>query len=133
MTPKKRARILVLEKEIDKLKGEVVKLDQLDAYLEKSKEKMDPETWDKLFRSGIENRRVNELSLKDHNEEIGELKYELEHATDGKVHIYDTAYNGVKIIIGNGMYKVSDEVQYATFRYKNGEVVYGSCELSKSK
>ena len=133
MTPRKRARIQILEKEIEKLKGEMLKLDQLDAYLEKSKTKMDPKTWDQLFRSGAENRRLNELSLKEYNEEISELKYELEHATDGKVHVFDTAFQGTKIIIGNGLYKANDEIKYATFKYKNGEVVYVSCELSKSK
>ena len=133
MTPKKRARIQILEKEIERVKGDIVKLDQLDAYLEKSKDKLDPQKWDQLFRSGTENRRNHEQLLEDHKEEINELKYELERATEGKVHVFDTAYYGVKIIIGNGLYKVSDEIQYSTFKYKNGEVVYGSCELSKQK
>ena len=131
MMPRKRVRIQTLEKEIEKLKGEMIKLDQLNTYLEKSKLKMDPKTWDQLFRSGVENRRLNDLNLQEYNEEIGELKYELEHATDGKVHVFDTAFQGTKIVIGNGFYKVSDEIKYSTFMFKNGEVVYGSCELSK--
>ena len=133
MTPRKRARIYTLEKEIDKLKGEIIKLNQLDAYLEKSKVKMDPATWEKLYRSGAENRRQNEQGLEDFGAEINELKHELEHATESKVHVFDTAYHGVKIIIGNGMYKVNDELRFSTFRFRNGEVVFGPCELSKQK
>ena len=133
MTPGKRARIQVLEKEIDKVKSELIKLDQLDAYLEKAKEKIDRAKWDQLFLSGAENRRNDEQLLEELDEEMNELKHELEHATDGKVHVFETAFYGTKIIIGNGLYKISDEIKYSTFRYKNGEVVFGPCELSKSK
>ena len=133
MMPRKRIRIQNLEKEIEKLKAEIVKLDQLDAYLAATKEKLDPETWDKLNRSGLENRRADEQMLEDNNLEIQDLKYELEHATEGKVHVTDTAFDGTRIIIGNGIYKVTGDIQYATFRYKDAEVIYGPCEISKSK
>jgi len=131
LMPRKRARIQVLERDIEQLKSEITKLDQLDAYLEKSKSKMDPDKWDKLFRSGAETRRINEQNMEEHCMEVAELKHELEHATDGRVHVFDTAFHGARIIIGNGIYKVSSDIKYSTFRYKNGEVVYGACELSK--
>jgi len=133
MMLRKRERIQFLERETERLKSEMVKLDQLDAYLEKSKEKMDPETWDKLFRSGAENRRLNEESLEDFKAETDDLKYEMEHATEGKVHVFDVAYNGVRITIGSDTYKVNDEISFATFRYKDGQVIYGPCDLSKQK
>jgi len=133
VTPRKRVRIQNLEKEIERLKNEIVKLDQLDAYLKNGKGKMDPETWDKLFRSGAENRRVDEQGLEEDMVEIEDLKYELEHATESKVHVLDTAFDGTRIIIGNGIYKINTEIQYATFRYKDAEVVYGPCERSKAK
>ena len=129
---RKRERIKFLEMEMERLKGEMVKLDQLDAYLEKSKEKMDFVTWDRLSRSGVENRRLNAESLAEYSEEIGILRYELEHATEGKVHVFETVFSGTKIIIGSDMYKVTDEISYATFRYKDGQVIYGPCDLSKS-
>ena len=130
---RKREQIKLLEAETERLKGEMIKLDQLDAYLEKSKEKMVRETWDKLFRSGMENRRLNFERLEEISEEIEGLKYELEHATEGKVHVFETVFSGTKIIIGTDTYKVNDEISYATFRYKDGQVIYGSCDLSKSK
>ena len=133
MMLRKRERILFLEKETGRLNNEMIKLDQLVAYLEKTKDKMDPATWDKLSRSGVENRRLNEESLEDIKAETEELKYEMEHATEGKVHVFDCAYNGVRITIGSDTYKVVDEVTYATFKYKDGQVVYGPCDLSKTK
>ena len=133
MMPRKRARIQMLEKEIERLKGEMVKLDQLDTYLANQKGKIDQATWDKLHVSGAENRRVNEQTIEEFTEEANELRYEMEHATEGKVHVFDTAFQGVRIIIANGMFKVNNEVQYATFKYKDAEVVYGPCELTKSK
>jgi len=133
MMLRKRERITFLEKEIERIKNEMVKLDQLDAYLEKSKQKMDAETWDKLSRSGTENRRLNEEHLEDIRAEMTDLKYEMEHATEGKVHVFDVAFNGVRITIGTDTYKVVDEISYATFRYKDGQVVYGPCDLSKQK
>jgi len=133
MMPRKRIRIQTLEKEIERLKNEMIKLDQLDAYLEKSKEKMDPKTWDKLSRSGAENRRGNKQILEEDDIEIGELKHELEHATESRVHVLDTVFQGTKIIIGNGMYNVREEIKFSTFKYKDGEIDYGTCEASKSK
>jgi len=130
---RKRERIKTLEREIERLHNEMVKLDQLDAYLEKAKTKMDTNTWDKLSRSGAENRRVNEESLEDCNAEMAGLRYELEHATDGKVHVFDTAFSGTRIIIGANTYKVNDEISFATFRFKDGEIVYGPCELNKPR
>jgi len=132
VTPKKRARIQTLEKDMERVRGEIVKLDQLDAYLEKTKDKMDPETWDRLYRSGVENRRLSEQNMEDYTIEANDLKYELEHATDSKVHVLDTAFGGSRIIIGNGIYKVTGDIQFATFRYKDAEVTYGPCEKSKS-
>jgi len=130
---RKRERINFLEREIERLNNEMVKLDQLDAYLEKTKARMDKDTWGKLFKSGAENRRLNQESLEDCNAEVAVLKHELEHATEGKVHVFETAFHGARIMIGNNTYRVNDDISFATFRYRDGEIVYGTCELSKPK
>ena len=129
--PKKRARILELEKDLERLKGDRLKLDQLEAYLAKTKGSMDNETWTKLHVSGVENRRINKESLSENAEETAMLKSEIEHATDSKVHVFETAFSGSSIRIGSSVFKVTDEVSYATFKYDDGEVVYGICEKSK--
>ena len=129
--PRKRVRYEELEKLMDKIEGEMVKLDQLDAYLAKSKEKLDPDTYDKLFRSGAENRKINQEKIEEYKQEMSDLRYELEHAVEGKVHVFDTAYPQSKILIASDQYKVTNEIQFATFRFKDDKVVYDTCEIKK--
>jgi len=131
--PRKRARIMTLEKEMERLKGDKIKLDQLDAYLVKTKGSMDNETWTKLYNSGVENRRINEEEKKAFEQEITTLKNEMEHATDSRVHVFETAFSGSRIVIGSSSYKITDEISYATFKFSDGEVVYGPCELIKGE
>ena len=129
--PRKRARIQVLEKELERLDADLVKLDQLNTYLEKTKGTMDNETWTKLHLSGVENRRINNEDTQIARDEMSALKDEIEHATDSKVHVFETAFSGSRVTIGSSSYKINSEINYATFKYDNGEVVYGICEKSK--
>ena len=129
--PQRRERLASLEKKVDKLSVEIAKLDQLDAYLAKTKGKLDAETFEKLYNSGVENRKIYMEQTEEYMAEIEELKYELDHATEGKVHVFDTVYEGVRIIIASDMYKVNDEIKYATFKSKDGQVVYVPCEVRK--
>jgi len=131
--PRKRARILTLEKEMERLQADSIKLDQLDAYLTKTKGAMDNETWTKLYNSGVENRRINVEEKKAYVQEIATLKDEMAHATDSKVHVFETAFSGSRIVIGSSSYKISDEISYATFKYSDGEVIYGICEIVKGE
>jgi len=129
--PRKRTRYVLLEKEMDRLAAESLKLDQLENYLEKTKGAMDNETWTKLHLSGIENKKNNEADHKAFTEEMAELKYEMEHATDSKVHVFETAFSGSRITIGSSTFKLSNEISYATFKYVDTEVIWGPCEISK--
>ena len=130
--PGKRERLSLLEKEMDRLAGEMIKLDQLDAYLDKSKAKLDAETFDKLYRSGAENRRSYTEQMEHNTEEINGLRTEMEHATEGKVHVFDTVYTGTRITIASDMYKVNDDIQYATFKNVDGQVTWVPCEKNRS-
>ena len=129
--PKKRARILELEKDMERLKADKLKLDQLETYLAKTKGSMDNETWTKLHISGVENRRINKEDTDSNLGETAVLKSEIEHATDSRVHVFETAFSGSSIKIGTSVFKINDEVSYATFKYSDGEVNYGICEKSK--
>jgi len=129
--PRKRSRIHLLEKELEKITADKLKLDQLEAYLEKSKGAMDNETWTKLHLSGVENRRINNENLILFTKEIEELKLEVENATKNRVHVFETVFPGSRITIGPSALKISNEISYATFRYSDGEIVYGPCEISK--
>ena len=130
--PRKRIRLSVIEKELDRLAAEIVKLDQLDRYLEKTKNTLNNEMWTSLHNSSAANRQANIEETKSYIEESTELSYEMEHATSSKVHVFETAYSGSRIVIGSNAIKLNDEISYSTFKVNEGEVVYGPCEKSKA-
>ena len=130
--PRKRARLVTLEKEMERLDADRVKLTQLDAYLERTKTTMEEEMWEKLYKSGMENKKLNEDETAAVEEELNTIRYEMDHATDSKVHVLETAFNGSRIGIGSGTYKVNEDISFATFRYSDGEIVYGPCEKNKA-
>ena len=129
--PRKRTRLQLLETKIDMLKNEQQNLDKLDSYLEKSKEHMDPEKWDLLHRSSVENRHLNTGYIDEYTVERDSLIYELEHATEGKIHVLDTVFSGSRVLIGSDMYTVNDETSYVSFKRSDSHVVCEPCEISK--
>jgi len=129
--PRKRARMQALEKEMVQIEADILKLNQLEAYLKKTQGTMDAETWNKLNVSGIENKRINEENYKTATEEIAELRHDMEHATDNKIHVFETAFSGSRVSIGSSFMKINNEISYATFKYINGEITYIPCEISK--
>ena len=130
--PRKRAQLEELERDMERIKTEKTKHIQLFAYLEKNKATMNKETWEKLYVSGMENKRINAETEQSHIAEIERLNYEMEHATENKVHVLETAFGGSRITIGNTSLVINDDISFATFRYGEGEITYGPCEKSKS-
>ena len=130
--PSKRAHLQYLQKEIQRLECDQAKLDMLEEYLERSKPKMSKNTWEKLYNSGVENREINAKELAVYTKELEELKFELENVTDGRIHVLETVYSGARVLIGSDTYIANSEISFVSFRYNNGQIVYGSCELTKS-
>jgi len=129
--PRKRTRLQFLENEIKLLNNEQLNLDKLDVYLEKSKEHICPEKWDLLHRSSIENRQINAEHIYEYTTEKDNLKYEIEHATEGKIHVLDTVFSGSRVLIGSDIYAVNDEINYVSFKRSDSNVVCEPCEISK--
>ena len=130
--PKKRTRLQFLTNEITALEGEQANLDKLDAYLAKTKDYMNPDKWELLNKSSIKNRSINAENLERYREERESLLYDLEHSTDGKIHVLDTVFSGSRLLIGSDAYMVNDEINYASFKNYNSNVVYVPCEISKA-
>lgn len=130
--PRKRARVEELEKEMERIRADQLKLTQLDAYLEKTKGTMDKATWDKLFISGAENKKINAETAANYAADIEQLRNEMANATNSRVHVLETAFNGTRITIGACSFKVVDDISFATFRHSDGEIVYGPCEKNKA-
>jgi len=130
--PRKRARLVALEKEMERLSADRLKLTQLDTYLERTKTTMEAEMWEKLYKSGMENKKINDEETDAVTEEMDTIRYEMDHATDSKVHVLETAFHGSRIVIGSSTYKINEDINYASFRFDDGEIVYGPCEKSKT-
>lgn len=126
--PYKRTRLEFLKKEAERLHNELEKLEKLELYLKKADAQ--DEAKQKIKASAVASRLQNTQLLSECSEELSRLEYELEHAVDGKIHITDTAYPGVKIAIGNASYRVNEPVTYSTFKYSAGEVIFTACEVS---
>ena len=129
--PRKRTRLQYLEKEIRMLECEQLNLDKLDAYLERAKGLIDSEKWELLHRSSVENRHFNDEHIREYTIEKESLKFELEHATDGKIHVLDTVFSGSRFLIGSDMYMVNDEISYVSFKRSDSNVVCAPCEISR--
>ena len=128
--PRKQARLRFIDNEIKKADTEKNKLDQLDTYLARSKGTMDSKMWELLHTSGVENRRLHTENLNNLNKEKERITYEIEHATMGMIHILDTVFSGTKVLIGSNSYNVNDEIRFASFKYRDKQIIYGPCELS---
>jgi len=128
--PRKQARLRYLDSEISKADTDKHKLDQLDAYLKRSKNTMDPKMWEHLYTSSVENRRLQSENLSNLQKEKESIIYEIEHATAGMIHVLDTVFSGTKVLIGSNTYNVNNEINFASFKYSDKQIVYGPCEIS---
>ncbi len=66
------------------------------------------------------------------NEEIERIKEVLSQKSGGKVHVLQTIYQDVKIIIDSIQYIVKSSIDFVTFRYREGEIVFSACEIKSS-
>ena len=128
IVPQKRKRYSFLKKEIEKLKEEIIKLDKLEQYLSRKPANMTKENVDKILASTKNNRYLNNQLYEEYAREMEELEFDMSNATAGKVHVFDTAYAGCRITIANAMYRIIEPINFATFKYYNGEVIFTACE-----
>jgi len=61
--------------------------------------------------------------------EIESIKEILAEKSNGKVHVFATVYPDVKIVIDSVPYPIKSSVEFVTFRYREGEVVFSACEI----
>jgi hypothetical protein len=60
--------------------------------------------------------------------EIGMLRTALAERSGGKIHVTGLIEQDVRLIIDSIQYLVKSNMEFATFRYQEGEIVFGSCE-----
>ena len=128
-SPFKRARIETLELDQARIAEELEKLSKLDGFLAKAAAAGDEEKA-KLHASVIESIRQNKLTVEEQAEELNGLKEAQRQAVNGKVHVLGSIHPGCRISIGSGIYRIEQEIPYSTFKFREGEVVFGPCEYS---
>ncbi|MCL1828981.1 MAG: FapA family protein [Oscillospiraceae bacterium] len=127
--PEKISRLKFLKTELERIAAEDEKINQLEAYLVKT-DNLPDEKRAAIEKSVTETRGRNTQLSEKYSDECNELEAEAERAVDGKVHCTMTVYPGTKISLGKASYRVDDEIKYATFKYREGNVIFGSCEVS---
>lgn len=129
--PKKRERVAFLESELKRLRGEVEKLEQLAAYLSKSKSNLTDENRRQLKAQSVQTLIETAGLNNKYATELNGLKEEARLATGGKVHVFNTVYPGVTIVIASASSKTSDNIQFATFVYRDGNIIFLPCEAKR--
>lgn len=63
-------------------------------------------------------------------QELEQVKNTITKLNASPVHVYGEAFHDVKITIGSTAYTVRQTIPFATFRYRNGEISFGACDLN---
>ncbi|MDR1117321.1 MAG: FapA family protein [Oscillospiraceae bacterium] len=124
----KRDRISFLQGSIKKANEETAKLGSIIAYFNSDKGKADSQNAEKKA-SVIMSIEQNAKIMEEYSEELYELENEAAKLNSGKIHVSNTLYPGVRIIIGGLVRSFETELQYSTIKYGDGEIVFGACEV----
>lgn len=128
--PGTRSRIEELNAEINRLTAEIKKMAMVGFYLERQ-EHLD-EGRAKLYNSIGESTFYYGQLLQEYTDERDTLVREVDGAVEGKVHVLGSAYPGTRLGIASARLKLEQEIPFATFRYYEGEITYGACEVSRN-
>lgn len=127
LSPKSRVRLAELEKMTFSLKKVV---DRLQIILQENPDA--PPKGQREQEARIENVRkllqYKKLML-DYEAELAELKESMDGKKNGEVHAMQTAYPGICITIGLAKNRLTQAVDYATFRRVEGNIEFTNCRF----
>ncbi len=129
LQPSIKKKIADLEASIAERMEDVKKLDFLIKTMAR-KAMDDPKSRDILKRT-IASRTDATAQMTRDQEEINDLKLRIARANNGKVNVLERIYPGVTITIGGFTYTVREAIDYVTFKVRDGEIVYGPCEVAR--
>ena len=123
VSPEMRARLAVLEERHTQIAAQLEKIENIMGAIP-------PEgPGDNPLHQKLALARVQlETELAGCAAEIEMLRTALAERSGGKVHITGLVEQDTKLIIDSAQYLVRSNIEHATFRYSEGEVVFGSCE-----
>lgn len=127
IAPEKRARLKFLIEETERLRQEIEKFDKISKYLIQI-ESLPPEK-EQLKKTVVLGKIKNNKLIGEYSVEIQRIEEDIKKAETGTVHVKDTIYPGVKLTISLGEYVVTTPIKYATFKCRNREISFSSCEI----
>jgi len=123
VSPEMRARLAALEERQTQITAQLDKIESIVGSMPLN-EPGDSPLHQKLSMAHVQ----LETELAACVSEIEMLRTALAERSGGKVHISGLVEQDTKLIIDSALYLVRSNMEYATFRYSDGEVVFGSCE-----
>ena len=126
VAPEVRARLTEMENRRIQHKTQIDRMDNMTRVLpsrEESEERL------ALRQKLLDARNKLGESYDELMNEISELKQHLAALSGGKVHVRGTAFADVKIIIDSSFYYIQKPLEYVTFKFEDGAVLFTSCEL----
>lgn len=122
--PERRERLRFLQTEIARIQAEIEKLKHLVKLLGSTNIPGEPDVRTKARENAVHSLQVDIETLPALVGEYGELFAQIETAQDGKVHVSRTAHKGVRILLGANVYQVTGDLDYVTFKMRDGRADY---------
>lgn len=127
ISPELRMRLADLESKRIQLKAQLDKMDNIARVLPSAH--VESEERLAMRQKLLEARKQLAENYNNMINEIEEIKLRLTKLSDGRIHIFSKAYPDVKIMVDSCFYTIKTLMEYVTFKNKEGEVVFSSCEI----
>lgn len=119
-----------IKTEIENTELSINKLDQTISLLNRlaKNNKLEEDKKQILIKS-LRTRTILAQKIEDLKSKIEQIDYEIELLSKGKIKVQNIIYPGVKIIVGNSVMFVREEIKYCTIYSEKGSVKIGPYEM----
>lgn len=121
--PEMKERYDHLKEELDHLTKNMDNVNKaIDLLTKMAKITALPPDKEEILTKSVNTKQYLEAKIESVGQELVNLKQILQSLSNGRIHVENVIYPGVKISIGNSFYYVRDEIQRATILRENGEI-----------
>ncbi len=125
LDPNKLREYRELVQKVEELNKEYATTEKIIEVLSKVKIEELPDVRKKVLVDSIRNKIVLKSKINAYQTKIAELLPQLS-GKNGSVKVSDVVYSGVKVMIGNAVLYVHDNIAHCTFMNQKGKVIIGS-------
>ena len=119
-----------LKTEVDNMELNISNLDKTISLLNRlSKSNSLEEDKKQILIKSLRTRTVLAQKVEDIKSEIEQIDYEMELLSKGKIKVQNVIYPGVKIIVGNSVMFVREEIKHCTIYKEQGSIKIGPYEM----